>query len=47
MNNAIETVPLNFISNNIENYNKIFTINEQDTALNWTRNTSPGPDGVF
>ena len=45
MKNAIETVPLNFISNNIENY-KIFTINELDTALNRTRNTCPGPDGV-
>ena len=40
MKNAIETVPLNFISNNIDNYNKIFTINELDTALNRTRNTS-------
>ena len=46
MKHGIQTVSLNFISNNIENY-KIFTINELDTALNRTRNASPGPDGVF
>ena len=47
MKNRIETVSLNFLSNNIENYNKIFTINELDTALNRTGNPSSVHELVF
>ena len=40
-------MPLNFISNGMEIYNKIFTINELRTALSRAKNTTPGPDGIF
>ena len=47
LKNTVEAIPLNFISNGMEIYNKIFAINSLRTALSRSRNTSPDPDGIF
>ena len=47
LKNTVEAIPLKLISNGMEINNKFFTINELCTALSRTRNTSPGPDGIF
>ena len=44
---AHETKPLNFQSDNNEYYNVPFSIDEFQIAIRRTKNTAPGPDGIF
>lgn len=44
--NDAEKTRLNFTSNNKENYNIAFTLEELESSLSDTGNTSPGPDGI-
>lgn len=39
--------PVNFTSNNVEIYNRPFTLSELQYSLSNTNNTSPGLDGVY
>jgi ribonuclease HI len=44
---ATEAVDIDYESDNQEIYNRDFTIYELENALSKTKNTSPGPDGIY